>query len=138
MCTDEEEEADDGAAGRTRAQKQSRISKSAVAPPSERINHVLVQGTSIGVGGKRKAGSCNMCKEHHASGVCFTFTTGQDINDPKPFRLFDWHSQTPMPLPIFARDVESPKVEYNTFVISPHVESLSIDQFLFLDMDRKT
>ena len=42
LCTDEEEEAGDSAAGRTRAQKQSRISKSAVAPPSDRIKHVLV------------------------------------------------------------------------------------------------
>ncbi len=42
LCADEEEEAGDGAAGRTRAEKQSRISKSAVAPPSVRIEHVLV------------------------------------------------------------------------------------------------
>ena len=42
LCADEEEEAGDGAAGRTRAQKQSKFSKSAVAPPSDRSEHVLV------------------------------------------------------------------------------------------------
>ncbi len=58
LCADEEEEADYVAAGRTRAEKQSRISKSAVAPPSESIKDALVKGTSIGVGGnlKRKQG----------------------------------------------------------------------------------
>ncbi len=42
MCADEEEEAGDGAAGRTSAEKQSRISKSAVTrtPPWDRIRHV--------------------------------------------------------------------------------------------------
>jgi hypothetical protein len=54
LCADEEEEADYGAAGRTRAQKQSRISKSAVAPPLERIKHDLVLGTSIGVGNTQR------------------------------------------------------------------------------------
>ena len=33
--------------------------------------------------------------------------------------VFEWHSRTRMPLPTFTRYVESPKVEYNTFVISP-------------------
>jgi hypothetical protein len=42
LCADEEEEAGVGTAGRTRAQKQSKNSKSAVAPPSDRIEHVLV------------------------------------------------------------------------------------------------
>jgi hypothetical protein len=60
LCADEEEEADDSAAGRNRAQKQSRISKIAVAPHSERIKHSLVKGTSIGVDGKRKQRPCNI------------------------------------------------------------------------------
>jgi hypothetical protein len=70
LCADEVEEADDGDTDRTRAQKQSRTSKVVVAPPSQRIKHALVKGTSIGVGGKRKQGPCNMCKDRHASGVC--------------------------------------------------------------------
>ncbi len=44
------------AADRTRAQTQSKISKSAVAPLWERIKYALVKGKSIGVGGKRKQG----------------------------------------------------------------------------------
>jgi hypothetical protein len=42
LCADEEEEAGDSAAGRTRAQKQSRISKSTVAPTSDRIKYVRI------------------------------------------------------------------------------------------------
>ncbi len=87
LCADDEEEADDGAAGRTRAQKQSRMSKSAVAPPSERIKHALAKGTSIGVGGKRKQGPCNMCKQRHATGVCVTCSKGLDADAPELFWL---------------------------------------------------
>jgi hypothetical protein len=117
LCSDEEEEADDGAVDRTRAQKQPRTSKSAVAPPSQRIKHTLVklEEASIGVGGKRKQGPCKTCARIVTHLECASHAR----KDKAVLALFDWHSRTPMLLPAFARDVEFPEVECITFVISP-------------------
>jgi hypothetical protein len=87
LCADEEEEAVYVAADRTRAQTQSRISKSAVAPPWERIKHALVKGKSIGAGGKREQGPHNMNKERHANRVSITCAKGLDTDSPVPFWL---------------------------------------------------
>ncbi len=75
MCADDEEEAVYESSNTVkifekrsgRAQTQSRISKSSVAPPSERIKYALVKGKLIGVGGKWKQGPYNMCKERARS-----------------------------------------------------------------------
>ncbi len=37
--------------------------------------------------------------------------------------VFDWRSRTPMILPAFARDIDSPKVECSTFVFIPRTRN---------------
>ncbi len=87
LCADEEEEAVFVAVDRTRAQTQSRISKSAVATPWERINHALVKGKSIGAGGKREQGPYNMRKERLANRVCITCAKGLDTDSAEQYWL---------------------------------------------------
>ena len=87
MCADEAEDSDDDVTDRTRAQKMAKTTQSAVAPPSQRIKHAMVKGTSIGVGGKRNQGPCKICKDHHASGVCVTCSESLDTDHAKPFWL---------------------------------------------------
>jgi hypothetical protein len=87
FCAVEGEEAEDEPDGRTRAEKQSRIAGSAVAPPQERIKRALVKGTSLGVGGKRNQGPYIVCKDRHATGVCVTCSKGLDTDSPEPYWL---------------------------------------------------
>ncbi len=87
LCEDEAEKEDYEVAERTRAQKQAKTTPSAVAPPSQRIKHALVRGSSIDVGGKRNQGPCKLCKDQHASGVCVTCSEGLDTDNAKPFWL---------------------------------------------------
>ena len=83
LCGEAEGEVEE----RPKRRKSAKYAQGAVGPPSDRITHALVKGKSLGVGGIRKQGSCRVCKERHASGVCVTCSTGLDSEDPEPYWL---------------------------------------------------